>query len=393
MLMQPASGCEHLTGLEDSGVVLADRGKLVDVEPDTVAGSMTEGIAEPGFGDDRSTGVVDRLGLDARGDHSDGSSLRLGDQRKNLAGDIVRRIRATDDKRTSHIAAVPVDDCADINDQKIADLERPIARTSMRQRGVGARRNNRLIRRTGPTRGPHGVVERKPELPLGRAGRPQHFGVGERGVGECRCRLDTGQLRWILDTAQLPKKSGDGHEFAVGECRSPLVLLIPADDIAFERNPGCARERICATGNQILADDDGGIASCSRKLGGRLRGVAAVSGQHHGFGGDDEEAIGTGETREPTHTREIGHDKAVELALEHGVEQPVSPALHVQYREVHRTAANEAASTSGSTPTTGSTPLGPSSTKVTPSIAFLSREKRSINSVSVSCSGTVVGSS
>ena len=46
---------EHLTGLEDSGVVLADGWKFMDVESDTVAGSMTEGLAEPGFGDDRST--------------------------------------------------------------------------------------------------------------------------------------------------------------------------------------------------------------------------------------------------------------------------------------------------------------------------------------------------
>ena len=33
----------------------------MDVESDTVAGSMTEGLTEPGFGDDRSTDVVDRL--------------------------------------------------------------------------------------------------------------------------------------------------------------------------------------------------------------------------------------------------------------------------------------------------------------------------------------------
>ena len=121
--------------------------------------------------------------------------------------------------------------------------------------------------------------------------------------------------------------------------------------------------------------------------------VTAVGGQHHGLRRDNGEAVGAGEAREPTHTRQVDHDEAVELALEHGVAKPVSPALHGQPRKGHRTAVNEAASTSGSTPTTVSTPLGPSSTKVTPSIAFLSREKRSINSVSVSCSGTVVGSS
>mgnify|MGYP007000262068 len=87
---------EHLTGLEDSGVVLTDGWKFMDVEPDTVAGSMTEGLTEPGFGDDRSAGVVDRLGLDARADCGDGSSLSLGDQRKDLAGDIVHRVRTTD---------------------------------------------------------------------------------------------------------------------------------------------------------------------------------------------------------------------------------------------------------------------------------------------------------
>ena len=365
----------------------------MDVESDTVAGSMTEGITKPGFGDDRSTGVVDRFGLDARGDDGDGSSLRLGDQREDLAGDIVRRIRATDDKRTSHIAAIPVDERTDVDDQEITDLERPVARTSMRQRCVGARRDDRLVRRTGRTCGPHGVVERKPELPLGRTGRPEHFGVGERSVGERRCRLDTGQLRRILDTAQLPKKPGDSHELAVGECRSPLALLIPADDVAFERNPGCTPEHIGTTGDEVRGDDDGGIAACGLELRGRLCRVTAVGGQHHVLRGDDRKAVGAGEAREPTHARQVDHDEAVELAFAHGVAKPVSPALHGQLRKGHRTATNEAASTSGSTPTTVSTPSGPSSTKVTPSIAFLSREKRSINSVSVSCSGTVVGSS
>ena len=109
----------------------------MDVESDTVAGSMTEGLTKPGFGDDRSTDVVDRLGLDARGDCGDGSSLSLGDQRKDLAGDIVRRIGTTDDKRTSHIAAIPVDERADVDDQKIAGLERPIARRACGNAALG----------------------------------------------------------------------------------------------------------------------------------------------------------------------------------------------------------------------------------------------------------------
>ena len=109
----------------------------------------------------------------------------------------------------------------------------------MRQRGVGARRDDRLVRRTGRTAARMASSSASPSCRSVVPGSPQHFGVGERSVGERRCRLDTGQLRRILDTAQLPKKPGDGHELAVGECRSPLALLIPTDDVAFERNPGC----------------------------------------------------------------------------------------------------------------------------------------------------------
>ena len=176
-------------------------------------------------------------------------------------------------------------------------------------------------------------------------------------------------------TCAAPEEARDGHELAVGERRSPLALLIPADDVAFERNPGCTREHIGTTGNEVRGDDDGGIAACGLELRRRLCRVTAVGGQHHGLRRDNGEAVGAGEAREPTHTRQVDHDEAVELALEHGVAKPVSPALHGQPRKGHRTAVNEAASTSGSTPTTVSTPLGPSSTKVTPSIAFLSREK------------------
>ena len=305
----------------------------MDVESDTVAGSMTEGLAEPGFGDDRSTDVVDRLGLDARGDCGDGSSLSLGDQRKDLAGDIVRRIGPP------------------MTNERVISLRYPSTRR--RRRRSEDRRpqmpdrsgEHAATRRWGPTRRSSRMPDRTHPRPAWRrraqaraaarscrasAASPCRRAQRRRAPLPPRCE----QAPLILDTAQLPKKPGDGHELTVGKRRSPLALLIPADDVAFERNPGCTREPIGTTGNEVRGDDDGGIAACGLELRRRLCRVTAVGGQNQGLRRDNGEAVGAGEAREPTHTRQVDHDEAVELALEHGLAKPVSPALHGQPRKV-----------------------------------------------------------
>ena len=139
----------------------------MDVESDTVAGSMTEGSPNP------ASVMIDRQRRRPPwprrpGRRGDGSSLRLGDQ---------RRIS----RATSSAASGPP-----MTNERVISLRYPstsaptstIRRSpprtpdrsaSMRQPALGpARRSSRMPDRR--TRGPHGVVERKPELPLGRAG-------------------------------------------------------------------------------------------------------------------------------------------------------------------------------------------------------------------------------
>ena len=107
---------------------------------------------------------------------------------------------------------------------------------------------------------------------------------------------------------------------------------------------------------------------------------------------DDRKAVGAGEAREPTHARQVDHDEAVELAFEHGVAKPVSPACTVSF---------------GRSPDggkRGGEHLGVDTDDRFHAVGSVEHEghavdrllvagEKSINSVSVSCSGTVVGSS
>ena len=190
---------DHVAGLEDSRVGGMHRGKFVNVEAHAVAGSVAM-LTMAGIPDDRPTSLIHGSSLDAGTHGRDAGSLSLGDESVNLDRCLVSGVGAADDKRSRHVAAVAVDQAADIDHDEITGLHDPVGRASVWERSVRAGANDGLVAGSRGAGGSDAVIEGLPDLAFGHARHEELFHPGQDTIDN-RSPGDAGQLSVVFHAA------------------------------------------------------------------------------------------------------------------------------------------------------------------------------------------------
>ena len=310
-------------------------------------------------------------------------------------------VGVADHEGAGHVAPVSLDQSAHVDHDEVTRLEDPVGGPGVRKRRIGTRGDDRLVTRSGAAPPADAVIERQGDLPLGGTGDDQRLGVGERLVGERRRRLHPSEFGIVLHRPELDDQPLGRGQFGTGQRRSPSALGRPGRMVGLEPDHPMAGQCSCAERDQIGADLDRGTGTRLCDLRRALGGIAGVGDEGERVGCDDERPVRPGEAGEPPHVGEVRYHEGLDAVGQRGPDAVGSTGYGDRRQGIeqrtasgaHRTASNDEASTSPGTPTTVSTPSGPSSTNVMPSIAFLSRENSAISSSSVRADGTVTGSS
>ena len=147
---------KHISGLEHRGRARGHPGQLVDVQSDTVARAVHEGVAHAGLVYDRPAGSVDLPRLDARAHRADAGRLAAVDDIEHGRG---LTARIAQDERAGHVAAIAVHNRPDVDDHEIAGLYPPVGGGGMGEGAVGTRSNDRVVGGARRASRADGVVE------------------------------------------------------------------------------------------------------------------------------------------------------------------------------------------------------------------------------------------
>ncbi len=211
----------------------------MDLEPDAVAETVRERVAEARVGDHRPRGGVDLRRRRTWADGLDAGPLRGRD-------DVVDRsqsaVRLAERHRPGHVRVVALGEGAEVELHDVAPLERPVPRVVMRL-GRGAGRTRRSTRSSGPPRRRPASPTRAHARPRARCvprAAPRQHDPLERDVGELLRARDQGHLVRILRATEpldlRPRRDEVDPLGRVGQLL-PLLVGQPASFEPRARDP------------------------------------------------------------------------------------------------------------------------------------------------------------
>ncbi len=286
-----------------------------------------------------------------------------------------------DDDRAGHVGAVPVDLGADVDQQEVTGFDRPAARTGVGQGGVGTRGDDRLVAAVLGAQIEHVALDPTGEVAFGVADLDggEQFGQGDiRDGGGSFEASDLGRFLHLAEPGHGTVGRFDGGVdplIELGSCRHRQVVGLDPDRGAVESGEGRLE-----VGGHDRGDELG--ESEPLEVGGELGPIPVVGGDDDVVEGHHHRCVRRDEAGEPANVHRRGDPHCVEIVGGELGADPFEAGRPIHRRERgrqvdHGTRSRVRRSRPRSSMRTGSTPSGPSRTKVTPSSAFLSRANRS----------------
>src|SRR5215217_7716661 len=303
----------------------SQHGRLVDHQAHAVAEPMAERARELAGVDPVPRHTVDIAAVRARVDGLERRELRLEADRVRIAE---RRGERTRRERARAVRAVAVDRAARIDDDRLAGLDRALARICV---GRGARRPGGDHDGEGQAVGAllvHQLLHPPCKLALGTADEALAGETLERAIAGRGRAPHRVQLGVVLHGAQAEDHARRRHE--LGATGTESLVAGVRHRVRFERDP--SREQLAERAEEVAR----GLDDLDAVQGARLLGVTKVREQAHAVLLDEQRRVRAPECGEVADVDGVGDEER----LVHERAEAVDASVH----DVRRSARNSSAS-------------------------------------------------